>query len=465
MIPLITKIILNPAIIDFKFTITQFFNSFDGKKHRMLTYYHDVYDPHCIAMLHVLPLLLKHFAIGIHCKLTQNSSIETFGPKSTKLFNIVDASIQAQYYAIPINLPLSDDHINDEENRQKLYDLSNSILAPYILNNKTTKFIEIALKISNILWAKNMSLNEKYIELNKQRFAQSEYLLDEQNTNKIVQDGMKSLKSNKHYLSGNIYFNGEWFPRIDRLLFLFKRLRPYKRKHIDDITKVHHEVIKFKDPFIIPSKLESETDQALNLYFSFRSPYSYLILERVYKLSQENNIKLNIRPVLPSIFRNVTINKSKTMYIPFDCSRIATYLNIPFGSIFDIGIDIKLVELCLKVFLFALSKGKEKEYTLNISKAIWAQGIDIEIQRNLDKILKESGLSLMEYSKEYEPKYLKNNEHLQMAEENVNALHDTGNWGVPSLEFKSRCCWGQDRIWALSEKYVKTFSFSEQIKS
>ena len=44
-----------------------------------------------------------------------------------------------------------------------------------------------------------------------------------------------------------------------------------------------------------------------------------------------------------------------------------------------------------------------------------------------------------------------------MTDNNLKALNDTGNWGVPSMQIGSRCVWGQDRIWALSKEYKYIF--------
>merc|ERR1712113_884432 len=137
--------------------------------------------------------------------------------------------------------------------------------------------------------------------------------------------------------------------------------------------------------------------------------------------------------------------------------RIANYLKIDFGTIFDIGIDIKLVEICLKLFLFARHKQKEKEYTLKMSQAIWAKGVDIEKEENQRLILKECGLSFDEYVNEFEPNYLKKDEHIKMTEDNLKKLYDAKNWGVPSIQFRNRCVWGQDRMWALSQEYASVF--------
>ena len=41
----------------------------------------------------------------------------------------------------------------------------------------------------------------------------------------------------------------------------------------------------------------------IDLYFSFRSPYSYLILPRILKLKKESNIDINFKLVYPIAIR------------------------------------------------------------------------------------------------------------------------------------------------------------------
>ena len=122
---------------------------------------------------------------------------------------------------------------------------------------------------------------------------------------------------------------------------------------------------------------------------------------------------------------------------------------MPYGSIFDVGVDIKLVEICLKLFLFAKHRGREKEYTLAVATAIWAHGVNIEDRGNVDKLLRECGLSMMEYA-EFERNHITKNEHILMTEHNLASLHETGNWGVPSIQLGDTCVWGQDRLWAFA---------------
>ena len=57
----------------------------------------------------------------------------------------------------------------------------------------------------------------------------------------------------------------------------------------------------------------------IDLYFSYRSPYSYLILPRMIKLKNESNVDINFKIVYPLAIRMPEWFKKKNIFffIPF----------------------------------------------------------------------------------------------------------------------------------------------------
>ena len=55
-------------------------------------------------------------------------------------------------------------------------------------------------------------------------------------------------------------------------------------------------------------------DNNVDLYFSFRSPYSYLILPRMLKLKNESNINVNFKLVYPIAIRMPEWFEKKNMF-------------------------------------------------------------------------------------------------------------------------------------------------------
>ena len=63
------------------------------------------------------------------------------------------------------------------------------------------------------------------------------------------------------------------------------------------------------------NKLQAVDTTTLIMYFSARSPYSYLGLENALRLCRHYNIKLTIKPVLPMVMRGLSVPQRKKMYI------------------------------------------------------------------------------------------------------------------------------------------------------
>src|SRR5215470_9726607 len=74
---------------------------------------------------------------------------------------------------------------------------------------------------------------------------------------------------------------------------------------------------------------------SVDLFYSFRSPYSYLSLPRTMKLVAEYDVTVNLRPVyplavrVPGFFKRT--NPKFLRYIAIDAPRVAQYENIPYG--------------------------------------------------------------------------------------------------------------------------------------
>ena len=74
-------------------------------------------------------------------------------------------------------------------------------------------------------------------------------------------------------------------------------------------------------------------DNTIDFYFSYRSPYSYLILPRMLRLKNEHQVEINFKIVYPLAIRMPEWFKNKNIFffIPFirDFSKKAKKLNIP----------------------------------------------------------------------------------------------------------------------------------------
>src|SRR5271156_7155699 len=73
----------------------------------------------------------------------------------------------------------------------------------------------------------------------------------------------------------------------------------------------------------------------VDLFWSFRSPYSYLATPRAVALEADYDLKFNVRPVYPLAVRDTTFfQRVDPLFGPYlfrDTARIAEYLKIPYG--------------------------------------------------------------------------------------------------------------------------------------
>src|SRR5712692_5963443 len=73
---------------------------------------------------------------------------------------------------------------------------------------------------------------------------------------------------------------------------------------------------------------------SVDLFFSFRSPYSYLALPKTLKLVADYDATVNLRPVYPLAVRVPGFFKRTKpqclLGVGFDCGRVAQHENIPY---------------------------------------------------------------------------------------------------------------------------------------
>jgi len=127
------------------------------------------------------------------------------------------------------------------------------------------------------------------------------------------------LKSNGHYLSAMLHYGGEWYWGLDRLEHLENRLNAM------GLGPPGNAEVRFNRGYqnfccqVKPDKISAENKhKAIELYWSIRSPYSYLALLRGRKLAEHYHVPLLVKPVLPMVMRRMQVPKTKSSYIALD---------------------------------------------------------------------------------------------------------------------------------------------------
>lgn len=259
----------------------------------------------------------------------------------------------------------------------------------------------------------------------------------------MLEENQRLLEKLGHYNTAMIHYGGEWFWGVDRLHYLVARLQdlgvsrgsgtPPKIAAIKQAMKV--------DLPVRPPSAARELPP-LELFYSFRSPYSWLMLRRAIDIADAFGLELHMRPVLPMVMRGMQVPKTKILYIAADSVREAARNSVPFGKIADpVGTG---VERCLAVLNYAHGEKRERDFMLAAGEAIWSEAVDVSTDAGLRRVTARAGLFWPEASAA-----LKDESWRPIVEDNRQAMMDAGSWGVPTLRIGDFTTWGQDRDWLL----------------
>ena len=197
--------------------------------------------------------------------------------------------------------------------------------------------------------------------------------------------------------------------------------------------------------------------EPIDVYWSFRSPYSYLATPDLLKLIDEFDVEINLRVVLPIAVRSKAAlfdasNMKPVMYILMDSFRRAEFLGMPFAfpnpdpivqdrQTFVVAGDQPYIFRLSALGVEAQRRGKGLEFAANVSRHIWGGTQDWDKGDHLANAAANTGLDLAQMEVA-----IKNGTHLEEVEANQKALDAAGHWGVPTMVLRGEPFFGQDRI-------------------
>lgn len=259
-----------------------------------------------------------------------------------------------------------------------------------------------------------------------------------------LSDAYTKLRDAGHYQGAMLSYGGEWFWGIDRIAHLEARLAA--DTGVEPGTGVLQRRPEASRP---PERLIAGDGRIpLEMWLSFRSPYSYLALDRVAELATRFPVDLTLRPVLPMVERGVPAPSVKRMYIVQDAQREADRLGIPFGKIADpLG---KGVEHCLAIAKLAVDRGKGMEFVRSAMTGIWAEARDVSEYVDLRAVVERAGLDWEDARAALAPEAAAG--WKEWVGGNAEDLTTIGLWGVPSFRVGELVLWGQDRIEILADR-------------
>lgn len=421
LMPIFTSVLTSDKTLATRRYLHELNRSRKGLPHQ-ITFYHKVDDPYSHLLLQLLQKLMGDFDIKVKPRLVSNLSAEMFPePEMLEKWSLRDCERLAQVFDLDFPKKPSTPP-------KALCKRAEKIL---LSNEKSDSFLRFAIDVNHALWVDG----EKAIAKLEREIG---HVSDEQRSH-VLESNEKHLLKKGHYLSATLSYGGEWYWGPDRIYHLAERLMRLDIFKTDvDLQSYHYplrEQLSIKTP---------NTNTPLDLYFSFRSPYSYLALSRSIDLCEKYKINLNIKPVLPMVTRGLPVPNSKKLYIFSDCKREANRYKLSFGKVVDpLG---KGVENSLALFEYAKQEGKENELTLLLAKATWAEGKDLSNPDVLEELVSQADLSWLDAKAA-----LKTDNWQTWAESNRQDLFNLGFWGVPSFQYGEESYWGQDRLWAIEQ--------------
>lgn len=196
-----------------------------------------------------------------------------------------------------------------------------------------------------------------------------------------------------------------------------------------------------------------------DLFFSFRSPYSYLAIGRYRAMTEEYDLAIALRTVLPIAIRDPSIlftgSPAVGRYIFMDATRSAQMLGLPFRwprpdpvvqnlMTREVAAEQPYIHHLCRMGQSAERRGKGLAFADEVSKIIWSGSTDDwYLEDHMSPACKRAGLDYGELDAE-----ARDDAPALDAEIAANqvALEAAGHWGVPTLVFNGEPFFGQDRI-------------------
>jgi 2-hydroxychromene-2-carboxylate isomerase len=204
------------------------------------------------------------------------------------------------------------------------------------------------------------------------------------------------------------------------------------------------------------------------LYFSFRSPYSYLSVGRYRAMTEEFVLNIALSPVYPLAIRQPDFfernHPNWLGYTMRDMLRVAQFHGIPFGvprpdpiiqdmATRQIAEDQPNIRRVTRMGQAAARRGAGLVFAAEAGRMIWGGQENWHGGGHLERAIEAAGLGVEEIIAEVEGEGQALDAEIAA---NQDALEKAGHWGVPTLVFDGEPFFGQDRIemamWRMDQK-------------
>jgi 2-hydroxychromene-2-carboxylate isomerase len=197
----------------------------------------------------------------------------------------------------------------------------------------------------------------------------------------------------------------------------------------------------------------------VDLFFSFRSPYSYLALTKTREMVKTYEVSVRLRPVypiavrIPNFFKHASPHFAK--YVFLDSARVALHDGIPFRlprpdpvvqdmTTFEIAAEQPYIHRLTRLGAAAQIEGRSLEFAEAIAPVLWDGSTDGWNEGDhLARAASRAGFDLhtLDAAITADPgRY----EAVIATNEKDHAASE--HWGVPTFTFDGEPFFGQDRI-------------------
>ena len=188
----------------------------------------------------------------------------------------------------------------------------------------------------------------------------------------------------------------------------------------------------------------------IDFYFDFISPYAFIAHHKIIKLENNYKFKINYSPILLGGLHNLHEIKapafipSKAKFMIRDCKMVAEKNKIKFK--FNSYFPIRSLNL-MRGVLIAEEDGIKDQYINKIFNAIWSDGLNLNDEEVLTKVLKNIDINPKTFLLRAQSQNIKDQLRFK-----TNDAYKKGIFGAPTFIVKDKIFWGQDRLsYAIAE--------------
>ncbi len=198
----------------------------------------------------------------------------------------------------------------------------------------------------------------------------------------------------------------------------------------------------------------------IDVFWSFRSPWSYLATPRLREWQQRYALRVRFRPVYPLAIRTPEffdrVHKLWPSYFMRDLFRVAEYLGLPMAppkpdpvvqevrdGRFVTGSEQPYIHRLTRLGVLAEERGHGIEFADEVGRVIWGGTPNWDAGDHLAAAARRAGLDLAELD---ELAHKERDRIEAVIEQSQNDHEAAGHWGVPTCAFRGEPFFGQDRL-------------------